>query len=90
MEPLPILDIFWRPALASAVMAAVLYVLIPQNIILALIVGSLAYGVVLFLAGALGADEWMLVQKLVPKRFERVMVMLSRGALVAEGGKQKS
>lgn len=90
MAPLPILDIFWRPALAAAVMAAALYVLIPQNIILALVIGSLVYGVVLLISGALGADEWMLVQKLAPKRFERLMVLLSRGALVAESGKQKS
>lgn len=90
MTPLPILDMFWRPAVAAGVMAAILYVLIPQNIILALAVATLVYGISLLLLGALGADEWMLAQKLAPKRFERLMVMLSRGALVAEGGKQKS
>lgn len=90
MEPLPILDIFWRPALAAGIMGALLYLLIPQSILAALVVGTLAYGVVLLVTGALGADEWLLLQKLVPKRFERLMVLLSRGALVAEGGEQKS
>ena len=78
MEPLPILDIFWRPALAAGIMGALMYMLMPQNLFVALVVRTLAYGIVLFVTGALGADEWLLVQKLVPRRFEGLMVMLSR------------
>ncbi|TAH52437.1 MAG: hypothetical protein EYC68_06585 [Chloroflexota bacterium] len=87
MPPLPILDIFWRPAFAGLVMGGVLYFLVPQNILLALVVATLAYGVVLLVTGALGAEEWQLVGHLVPKRFEGMIVRLSRGSVIAERGK---
>lgn len=87
MPPLPILDMFWRPALAGAVMGSILYLLIAQNILLALVMATLAYGVVLVLVGALGADEWLLMQKLVPKRFARALVIASRGRLSAPADK---
>jgi O-antigen/teichoic acid export membrane protein len=83
MPPLPILDIFWRPTLAGFVMGAVLYLLQGQNILVGLTAGTLAYAAVLLGSGALGADEWLLVQKLVPKRLERMAVVLSRGQVVA-------
>lgn len=84
MSPLPILDIFWRPALAGAAMGGVLYLLVAQNILLALVVGTCVYGVVLLVTGALGADEWLLVQKLVPRRLNGLMVFLSRGQVGKE------
>jgi len=79
MPPLPIRDILWRPAAAAAVMGAVLYALVPQNLLLALIVGTLAYGAALLLTGALGPDEWLLVGKLVPQRFAPVVARLAEG-----------
>ncbi len=82
MPPLGIVDIFWRPALAGLVMGIVLYFLVAQNILVALIAASLAYGVTLVLTGALGADEWLLVGKLVPKRLRRFVTILSRGQVV--------
>lgn len=87
MPPLPILDMFWRPALAGAVMGAILYLLMPQNILLALVAATLGYGVVLVVAGALGADEWLLMQKLVPKRFAGALVSASRGRLGVQADK---
>lgn len=81
MSALPILDMFWRPGAAAAAMAAALFVLMPQNLFVALIVGTLVYGLGLFVLGALGPDEWMLLQRLVPRRFARALVFLSRGAL---------
>lgn len=87
MEPLPILDMFWRPAVAGLMMGGVLYWLIPQNVLVALVVSTAVYGVVLLLSGALGADEWLLVQKLAPKRLERVMMILSRGQTAMPQGK---
>jgi O-antigen/teichoic acid export membrane protein len=77
MPPLPILDIFWRPAFAAFVMGIVLYFLVPQNLFVALVVATLAYGATLLLSGALGADEWLLVGHLTPKRFENVMLRLA-------------
>jgi O-antigen/teichoic acid export membrane protein len=77
MPPLPILDIFWRPSVAGIAMGAVLYFLIAQNIVVALIVGTMVYGGVLVVTGALGADEWLLVGRLVPKRLERVVRVIS-------------
>lgn len=68
MAPLPILDMFWRPAVAGALMGGVLYVLVSQNIILALMAASIVYGAALLLLGALGPDEWLLLQHLLPKR----------------------
>lgn len=87
MPPLPIFDMFWRPAVAGAVMGGALYLLLPQNLILALVVASIVYGLVLLVTGALGADEWLLVRKLVPKRFEKMVILLSRGSVVAESTK---
>lgn len=78
MEPLPILDIFWRPALAGAVMGGVLYLLVAQNILVALTIATPIYAVILVLSGALGADEWLLIQRLVPKRFESLVGTFSR------------
>jgi len=82
LPPLPILDMFWRPALAGLAMSGALYFLVPQNTLVALIVGMLVYGIVLLLSGALGADEWLLVGKLVPKRFEKLVGIVSRGKMV--------
>ncbi|MBI4675360.1 MAG: oligosaccharide flippase family protein [Chloroflexi bacterium] len=68
IAPLPILDMFWRPAVAGLLMGGVLYLLVPQNLILALLAATLVYGAALLLLGALGPDEWLLVQRLLPKR----------------------
>ncbi len=87
MEPLPILDLFWRPAVAAAVMGAVLYFLVPQSIFLALLAGSLVYVIVLVGTGALGPDEWLLLYRLVPKRFGSILARLSRGAIPANAAK---
>lgn len=84
MPPLPILDMLWRPALAAALMAAVLYALTPQNILIALALGTLVYGVSLVLVGALGPDEWALIQRLAPKRFEGLVRLIARGKPAAE------
>jgi len=85
MPPLPILDMIWRPAAAGGIMAAVLYLLVPQNWIVALIAGSVAYGVALLLLGALGSDEWLLLQRLVPRRFEGALRFVARGAIPVAG-----
>lgn len=69
MPPFPILDIFWRPVVAGGAMGAVLYLLVSQNLLVALVAATIVYAVVLVATGALGADEWLLVQKLVPARF---------------------
>jgi O-antigen/teichoic acid export membrane protein len=83
MEPLPILDMFWRPAVSGALMGGVLYLFVQQNLFLSLAAGGLTYGVTLIALGALGPDEWILLQRLVPRRFERALIVLSRGALAA-------
>jgi len=81
MPPLPILDIFWRPAVAGLAMGGALYFLVPQNILLALIVATLVYGAVLLFTGALGAEEWQLVGHLVPRRFVGVVEKIARRKL---------
>jgi len=78
MPPLPILDIFWRPAVAAFVMGALLYFLVPQNIFIALVIASVVYGVTLVGAGALGPDEWLIVGKLMPKRLEGLILWWAR------------
>lgn len=83
LDALPILDLFWRPAVAGAAMAACLFWLLPYQIVLALVIGSVAYGLALLLTGAWGVEEWALAQRLVPKRFERVLVTLARGSVAA-------
>ncbi len=78
MPPLPILDLLWRPAVAAFLMGIVLYFLVPQNLFLALVVATLAYGAALPLTGALGPDEWLLASKLMPKRFEGFILRWAR------------
>lgn len=73
MPPLEIVDIFWRPFVAGLAMGGVLYVLVAQNLLLALIAATIVYGVVLLVTGALGADEWLLVGKLAPKGLQRAV-----------------
>lgn len=84
MPPLPILDLFWRPAVAGALMGGVLFWLVPQNVIVALAAALLVYCLGLVLLGALGPDEWLLVHRLVPKRLEGLVRVMARGKLAAE------
>lgn len=79
-DSLPVLDVIWRPAVAGALMGGVIFMVLPINMMLALVVASLVYGLALFLLGAIGADEWLLIKRLMPHRFERVVGVLSRGA----------
>lgn len=79
-DRLPLLDVIWRPAVAGVLMGGVIFMALPINMILALLVASLVYGLALFLLGAIGADEWLLIRRLMPQRFERVVGVLSRGA----------
>jgi len=76
-DTVPTLDLIWRPALAGAVMAGVLFWLVPQNLLFALVIASSAYGLTLLALGALGPDEWLLVQKLLPRRCEKVVGKLA-------------
>ncbi len=85
LPPLPILDMVWRPAAAGGIMAAVLFVLIPQNWIVALIAGGVVYSIALLLLGALGPDEWLLLQRLVPRRLEGALRIVARGAIPVAG-----
>ncbi len=79
LAPLPVLDILWRPVIAAAAMAGALYVLLPLiHFILALAAASLLYGILLLVLGAVGPDEWLLIQRLVPHRFERVVLLIGR------------
>ena len=79
LAPLPILDLLWRPVVASAGMAAALYLLLPRiNFFGALSLASLIYGAALLFLGALGPDEWLIARKLVPARLGRVVDFLAR------------
>lgn len=81
MPPLPILDILWRPAVAAFAMGLALYFLVPQNIIGALIAASLVYGATLLFSGALGPDEWLIVDKMLPKRLTSLAMKITRGKM---------
>ncbi|MGE5138757.1 MAG: oligosaccharide flippase family protein [Rudaea sp.] len=79
LAPLPVLDLIWRPVVAAGAMAALLFFLLPfMHFIPALILACLLYAVVLLALGAVGPDEWLLVRRLVPGRFSRVIDVLSR------------
>jgi O-antigen/teichoic acid export membrane protein len=74
LAPLPILDLFWRPVLAAAAMGGALYFLLPlTNLLVALAVSLSLYGILLLALGALGADERLLLRRLVPRRWERAL-----------------
>jgi len=79
LSSLPIWDLTWRPVVAAAVMAGALYISLPRiNILLALTLASLLYGILLLALGALGPDEWLLLRRLLPQRFEPVVARLER------------
>lgn len=62
-ESIDWLNIVWRPILATLLMAGLIVVLLPINMILALMVGSVAYLVVLLLLKPLEADELDMLPK---------------------------
>lgn len=79
LAPLPILDMVWRPAVAAAAMAGMLYLLLPRmNLFVALAAASFVYVFLGLLLGALGPDEWLLVRRLAPRRLEGLVSLLSR------------
>ncbi|MGB8646306.1 MAG: oligosaccharide flippase family protein [Anaerolineae bacterium] len=78
LAPLPLLDLIWRPVIASGGMAATFYLLLPRlNWIGVCLVAALVYGGMLLALGALGPDEWLLVRKLAPPRLGRIVDFLS-------------
>lgn len=78
----PLVDVFWRPVAAGVAMAFAFFFLLPQfGIVLGSVFASLVYIGLLLLLGAIGPDEWVLIARLLPHRFERALGVLSRGAL---------
>ena len=81
LGPLPVLDIIWRPVVAVVAMAGALYLLLPRlNLFVVLGGASLLYAVLLLGLGALGPDEWLLVRRLLPRRFEKMIAAVSRSS----------
>ncbi|MBI3914654.1 MAG: oligosaccharide flippase family protein [Chloroflexi bacterium] len=77
LAPISLLAIFWRPALASALMGGALWLLVPRiGIWFAIPVAGVIYGVLLLLVGALGTEERALVRKLLPGGVKRLLKMV--------------
>lgn len=63
----PLMQIAWRPVLAAAVMAGVMFLATQWYWLVALVLGPLVYGATLWLAGAIGAEERILLRRVLNK-----------------------
>jgi O-antigen/teichoic acid export membrane protein len=66
LAPIPWLSIVWRPALASALMGAAVWLLGGLNVLLLIPSAAVIYLVVLIALGAFGGEEMRLLQQLLP------------------------
>ena len=66
LSAIPWLDIFWRPSLAAAIMAATLWGLGLYTGLLALPIGIVAYGAALTFLGAFGPEEREIMRRMLP------------------------
>ncbi len=66
--PLGWIGLLWRPVVATGAMIATAVLLLPVNMLLALIVASLVYVVVLLALNPLDADERAILLPLLPQR----------------------
>ena len=66
LAPIPWLSIVWRPALASALMGAVMWLLRGLNVLLLIPSATVVYFVALIAAGAFGEEEMGLLKRLLP------------------------
>ena len=73
LAPIPFVALAWRPALASGIMGIALWLLIERvGVIVAVPLAGIVYTIALIALGALGADEKLLLRKLVPEKFHRL------------------
>lgn len=66
------LSLIWRPIIATGVMGIVVILLLPINMVLALIVASVAYLVVLFALKPLDANERAIIRPMLPARLQNL------------------
>jgi O-antigen/teichoic acid export membrane protein len=66
LAPIPWLSIVWRPALASALMGAVLWLLRGLNVLLLIPSAAVIYFVALIAVGAFSGEEMRLLKRLSP------------------------
>ncbi|HID61777.1 MAG TPA: hypothetical protein EYP49_03380, partial [Anaerolineae bacterium] len=66
LAPIPWLSIVWRPALASALMGAVMWLLEDLNVLLLIPSAAVVYFVALIAVGAFGGEEMGLLKRLFP------------------------
>ena len=66
LAPIPWLSIVWRPALASALMGAVMWLLRDLNVLLLIPSAAVIYFVALIAVGAFSGEEMGLLKRLLP------------------------
>ncbi len=66
LAPIPWLSIVWRPALASALMGAVMWLLQDLNVLLLIPSAAVIYLVALIAVGAFSGEEMRLLKRLLP------------------------
>jgi len=66
LAPVPWLSIVWRPALASALMGAVMWLLRDLNVLLLIPSAAVIYFVALIAVGAFSGEEMELLKRLLP------------------------
>ena len=66
LAPIPWLSIIWRPALASALMGAVMWLLRDLNVLLLVPSAAVVYLVALIAVGAFSGEEMRLLRQLLP------------------------
>ncbi len=72
LATVPFISITWRPIVASSVMGLALWGLVPViGLLLAIPLAGVVYAIVLLALGVVGDDERLLLQKLLPLRWQR-------------------
>lgn len=66
------LSLIWRPVIATGAMVGVVFVLLPINMLLALIVASIVYLVVLVMLNPLDANERAIINPMLPERIKNL------------------
>jgi O-antigen/teichoic acid export membrane protein len=79
LTTLPWVDLFWRPGLAAAVMAAAMWLLRGQSILLAVPVAAVVYLTALAALGTFRQPDVALIVELLPERWRKRLPFVAAG-----------
>jgi O-antigen/teichoic acid export membrane protein len=80
LTTLPWLDLFWRPGVAAAVMAAAMWLLRGQSILLTVPIAAVVYLTALVALGTFRQPDVALVAELLPSRLRKRLPFVVAGS----------